>query len=78
MWDSPYYNWRSMVSPGITGLFNEFCLKSAAANLLTCYPGDNTFDGTVPGTAMLVNSDNRFHSLYTTEEDNGEYWYYLL
>ncbi|CAN0053457.1 unnamed protein product, partial [Scytosiphon promiscuus] len=71
MWDSDNYNWRSMVSPGITGLFNENCLESAAANLMTCYPGDNTFDGTVDDTAILINEDNQFHSIYTTVSTNG-------
>ncbi|CAM9564780.1 unnamed protein product [Pylaiella littoralis] len=71
MWDSDNYNWRSMVSPGITGLFNEFCLESAAANLMKCYPGDNTFDGTVSGAAVLTNPDSQFHSIYTTESGNG-------
>ncbi|CAN0214942.1 unnamed protein product, partial [Scytosiphon promiscuus] len=71
MWDSDNYNWRSMVSPGITGLFNENCLESAAANLMTCYPGDNTFDGTVDNTAILINEDNQFHSIYTTVANNG-------
>ncbi|CAM9095540.1 unnamed protein product [Ectocarpus sp. 6 AP-2014] len=71
MWDSDNYNWRSMVSPGITGLFNENCLDSAAQNLMVCYPGDNTFDGTVPGAAILVNEDNQFHSIYSTVANNG-------
>ncbi|CAB1104851.1 unnamed protein product [Ectocarpus sp. CCAP 1310/34] len=44
MWDGDNYNWRSMVTPGITGLFNENCLDSAAQNLVACYPGENTFD----------------------------------
>ncbi|CAM9255649.1 unnamed protein product, partial [Ectocarpus sp. 8 AP-2014] len=71
MWDSNNYNWRSMVSPGITGLFNENCLDSAAQNLMVCYPGDNTFDGTVSGAAILVNEDNQFHSIYSTVANNG-------
>lgn len=72
MWDSDNYNWRSMVSPGITGLFNENCLKSAAENLMTCFPGDNTYDGTTPGAVLLVNKEEPYHSLYTSVEDNGE------
>ncbi|CAM9564896.1 unnamed protein product, partial [Pylaiella littoralis] len=71
MWDSDNYNWRSMVSPGITGLFNKNCLESAAANLMTCYPGDNTYDGTVEDAAVLINKDSQFHSIYTTESGNG-------
>ncbi|CAM9848210.1 unnamed protein product, partial [Ectocarpus fasciculatus] len=71
MWDSDNYNWRSMVSPGITGLFNENCLDSAAQNLMVCYPGDNTFDGTVSGATILVNEDNQFHSIYSTVDNNG-------
>ncbi|CAM9641494.1 unnamed protein product, partial [Ectocarpus fasciculatus] len=71
LWDSDNYNWRSMVSPGITGLFNENCLDSAAQNLMVCYPGDNTFDGTVSGATILVNEDNEFHSIYSTVADNG-------
>ena len=39
LFDSPNYNWRSMTSPRITGLFNKFCLESGRANLMTCYPG---------------------------------------
>ncbi|CAN0399886.1 unnamed protein product [Ectocarpus sp. 12 AP-2014] len=38
---------------------------------MVCYPGDNTFDGTVSGAAILVNEDNQFHSIYTTVADNG-------
>lgn len=72
MWDSDNYNWRSMVSPGITGLFNRNCLESGAANLMTCYPGDNTYDGTVEGATLLINTDSQFHSIYTTVANNGE------
>lgn len=71
MFGSDNYNWRSMTSPGITGLFNENCLRSGAANLMTCYPGDNTFDG-VQTTVSLVNSNSQFHSLPTTVATNGE------
>ncbi|CAN0428257.1 unnamed protein product [Pylaiella littoralis] len=71
MWESDNYNWRSMVSPGITGLFNKNCLESAAANLMTCYPGDNTYDGTVAGASVLINTESQFHSIYTTESGNG-------
>eukprot|EP00903_Cladosiphon_okamuranus_P014195 g13189.t1 len=86
MWDSDNYNWRSMVTPRITGLFNRFCLESAAENFVKCYAGDNTFDGRVSneiapgdnafdhtesGAAVLVNLDNQFHSIYTTQARNG-------
>eukprot|EP00904_Undaria_pinnatifida_P011670 jgi/Undpi1/7633/HiC_scaffold_23.g10106.m1 len=63
------YNWRSMTSPGISGLFNEHCLGSGAANLMMCYPGDNTYDGVIQ-TVKLV-ADNPYHSLTTTVETNG-------
>ena len=71
LFDSNNYNWRSMTSPGITGLFNSNCLTSGANNLMKCYPGDNTCEG-VQTTVSLVNLDNQFHSLTTTEETNGE------
>ncbi|CAM9972579.1 unnamed protein product [Choristocarpus tenellus] len=63
------YNWYSMTSPGITGLFNEFCLSSGAAALMTCYPGDNTY---LPGvTSVSLVADNPFHPLTTTVSTNG-------
>lgn len=65
------YNWRSMVSPGITGLFNANCLKSGDNNLMTCYPGDNTYDG-VNTDVSLVSTISPYHSIYTTESTNGE------
>ena len=71
LFDSNNYNWRSMTSPGITGLFNSNCLTSGANNLMTCYPGDNTFDG-VQTTVSLISMENQFHSLTTTVETNGE------
>ncbi|CAM9115233.1 unnamed protein product [Sphacelaria rigidula] len=64
MFDMDTYNWRSMVSPGITGLFNANCLMSGEANLMTCYPGDNTHP-------VLVNQDNEYHSIYSTVATNG-------
>ncbi|CAM9818998.1 unnamed protein product [Scytosiphon promiscuus] len=72
-YDSDNYNWRSMTSPGITGLFNEYCLQSGADNLMTCYPGDNTYTlaNTNPETVSLINEDNQFHSLTTTVDTNG-------
>lgn len=73
MFGSDNYNWRSMTSPGITGLFNSNCLRSGAANLMTCYPGDNTFDG-VQTAVSLVNSNSQFHSLTTTVATNGEFY----
>ncbi|CAM9308757.1 unnamed protein product [Choristocarpus tenellus] len=62
------FNWYSMTSPGITGLFNEFCLSSGADQLMICYPGDNTYVG--EGTVSLV-ADNKFHPLTTTVATNG-------
>ncbi|CAM9244706.1 unnamed protein product [Choristocarpus tenellus] len=62
------FNWYSMVSPGITGLFNKYCLASGADQLMTCYPGDNTFVGI--GTVSLV-AVNRYHPLTTTVVTNG-------
>ncbi|CBJ25804.1 conserved unknown protein [Ectocarpus siliculosus] len=44
---------------------------TAAQNLMVCYPGDNTFDGTVSGATILVNEDNQFHSIYSTVANNG-------
>ena len=71
MFGSNNYNWRSMTCPGITGLFNRFCLATATSNLITCAPGDNTFDG-VQTDVSLVSSVSQFHSIYTTEATNGE------
>ena len=71
LFDSDNYNWRSMTSPGITGLFNNHCLLSGQNNLMKCYPGDNTYDG-VQTEVSLVNLENQFHSLKTTVETNGE------
>lgn len=65
------YDWRSMTTPGITGLFNKNCLTSAADNLIMCAPGDNTYDG-VQTNVSLISSVSQFHSLYTTEEEVGE------
>lgn len=74
LYEHPNYCWRSMVSPGITGLFNPFCLQSGDENLMTCYPGDNTFTSANvnPSTVSLINEDNQFHSLTTTTGTNGE------
>lgn len=68
---SDNYNWRSQTMPGITGLYNKFCLTSATANLMTCAPGDNTFDG-VFSAVSLVSDVSEFHSIYTTEAESGE------
>ncbi|CAN0038719.1 unnamed protein product, partial [Choristocarpus tenellus] len=63
------YNWYSMNSPGITGLFNKYCLSSGADALMTCYPGDNTY---LPGvTSVSLVADNPFHPLTTTVSTNG-------
>lgn len=67
------YNWRSMVSPGITGLFNKNCLQSGSNNLMTCYPGDNTYDG-VNTVTSLISSVSPYHSIYTTEATNGAWF----
>lgn len=74
LYDSDNYNWRSMTSPGITGLFNEYCLQAGADNLMKCYPGDNTYTlaNTNPETVSLINEDNQFHSLTTTVDTNGK------
>lgn len=72
LYDADTYNWRSMTTPGITGLFNPNCLESAKANLITCAPGDNTYDG-VQTTVRLVDPENQFHALETTEATNGEW-----
>lgn len=69
--DSENYNWRSMTSPQITGLFNPNCLRSGAENLMKCYPGDNTYSGPPLSTVSLMN-ENPFHSLTTTVAVNGE------
>lgn len=71
MFENENYNWRSQTMPGITGLFNKFCLATATANLMTCAPGDNTFDG-VFSTVSLVSDVSEFHSIYTTEDTSGE------
>ncbi|CAM9973823.1 unnamed protein product, partial [Pylaiella littoralis] len=73
LYNSDNYNWRSMTSPGITGLFNQYCLDSGSRNLMKCYPGDNTYTlaNTNPATVSLINEANQFHSLTTTVETNG-------
>lgn len=58
--------------PGITGLFNKYCLTSATANLMTCAPGDNTFDG-VFSAVSLVSDVSEFHSIYTTDTTSGKF-----
>lgn len=70
MFASDNYNWRSMTSPGITGLFNKNCLESGAANLMKCYPGDNTYER-VQTSVSLVNLKNPYHGLFTTVATNG-------
>lgn len=67
LFESEMYDWRSMTTPGITGLFNKNCLSSASENLIMCAPGDNTYDG-VQTSVSLVSDVNQFHSIYTTEE----------
>lgn len=71
LFGSDNYNWRSMTSPGITGLFNGNCLRSGDLNLMTCYPGDNTFDG-VQTDVSLVNEQNQYLNIFTTVATNGE------
>ena len=72
LFDSDNYNWRSMTSPGITGLFNPNCLQSGADNLMKCYPGDNTYSGAPLTAVSLINPDNQFHSITTTVAVNGK------
>ena len=72
LFDSDNYNWRSMTSPGITGLFNPNCLQSGAENLMKCYPGDNTYSGAPLTAVSLINPDNQFHSVTTTVGVNGK------
>eukprot|EP00903_Cladosiphon_okamuranus_P012911 g12054.t1 len=73
LYDSNNYCWRSMTSPGITGLFNPFCLQAGDENLMKCYPGDNTYTlaNRNPTTVSLINEDNQFHSLTTNVGTNG-------
>lgn len=72
LFDSDNYNWRSMTSPGITGLFNPNCLQSGAENLMKCYPGDNTYSGPPLTDVLLINPENQFHSVTTTVGVNGK------
>lgn len=72
LFDADTYNWRSMTNPGITGLFNKNCLKSAMDNLMTCGPGDNTYVGLPTTPVSLISDVSQFHSIYTTESTNGE------
>ena len=65
------YNWRSMTTPSMSGLFNPNCLKSAAENLIKCYAGDNTFSGPPNTDESLVHPDNQFYALTTTVAKNG-------
>lgn len=71
LWESTHYNPRSMVTGGITGLFNPVCLQSAADVLIKCYPGDNSFNPDNNTPVSLVNSNNQFHSIHTTQSVNG-------
>lgn len=71
LFDADTYGWRSMTTPGITGLYNKNCLKSAMDNLITCAPGDNTYIGAPTTTVSLISEVSQFHSIYTTEETNG-------
>lgn len=69
LFDADTYAGRSMTTPGITGLFNKNCLKSAMDNKITCAPGDNTWDNSSPTVNVSLISDvSQFHSIYTTEE----------
>ena len=72
LFDSDNYNWRSMTSPGITGLFNSNCLQSGADNLMKCYPGDNTYSGPPLTAVSLLNPNSQFHSVTTTVATHGE------
>lgn len=72
MYDEDTYNWHSMTNPGITGLFNKNCLKSAVDNLITCAPGDNTYVGSDEVPVSLISGVSQFHSIYTNEDTNGE------
>lgn len=76
LFDSENYSWRSMTTPGITGLFNKNCMASAVENLMTCVPGDNSYDG-VTTSVSFVSSESQFHSIYTTESTNGERFNYI-
>ncbi|CAM9838625.1 unnamed protein product, partial [Discosporangium mesarthrocarpum] len=67
--DNPNYNWRSMTSPGITGLYNKFCLESGANQQMKCYPGDNTYTGITTSVSLVA--ENEYHPLTTTVETNG-------
>ena len=71
LWESPYYNPRSMVTGGITGLYNPACLQTAADVLIKCFPGDNSFNPDNGTPVSLVNDDNQFHSIFTTTSTNG-------
>eukprot|EP00903_Cladosiphon_okamuranus_P014293 g13275.t1 len=70
LFSSNSYSWRSQTMPRISGLFNKYCLRSSTANLMTCAPGDNTFDG-VYSDVSLVSDVSEFHSLYTTDATSG-------
>ena len=72
LYDSNNYCWRSMTSPGITGLFNPSCLQAGDENLMRCYPGDNTYTLENTNTLSLIDETNQFHSLTTTTSLNGE------
>ena len=71
LFQSNNYNWRSMTTPRITGLYNKYCLESGRRNLMTCMPGDNTWNFENGTPVSLVNEEQQFHSIYTTEETNG-------
>ena len=61
-----------MTTPGITGLFNKNCLKSAMEQKITCAPGDNTWDG-IQTNISLVSEESQFHSIYSIEETHGKH-----
>ena len=71
LWESPHYNQRSMVTGGISGLYNPACLQSAADVLIKCFPGDNSYNPDNNTPVNLINTDNQYHSIYTTQGTNG-------
>ena len=71
LFESDQYNSRSMITGGITGLFNPACLQTAKDVGIMCFAGDNSFTPENNTPVNLVNTENQFHSIYTTTSTNG-------
>lgn len=64
VWGTNYFSMNSMVTPGISGLFNPNALKAIFDQNIVTVTGDNS-------RPELVNEANPYIGLYTTIADNG-------